>query len=769
MSKTFFLSEKQLQKTFVLQHDQSDCGVACLLSLIKLYGGNNSLEKLRELSGTTKQGTTLLGLYQAANQLGFTAKGNEADIPAVIDHKQPLILHVIIENRLQHYIICYGIENGKFIIGDPAKGITTYTKEELETIWKSGACLTLKPNKEFVKNKVKRKNKKQWFLNLLKDDYRLISFSILLGLGIAILGMVMAVFSQKLIDNILPSRNLNKLVAGIVLVAFLLLVRVLFTALRDYFLIRQTKDFNNRIIDSFYTALLHLPKPFFDTRKIGELVARLNDTQRVQRVIQVIVGNTVINALVTIVSLGLLFYYSWQTGLIAFISLPFYFLLIYRFNKRIINAQKEVMQGYAYSESNYITSMQGIATIKNNNRQSIFQKINQIIYGNYQEKTFNLGKINVRLSLFSGIFSVLFLMGILIYTSIQVYNETMQLGELMAILGIAGSLLPSVAGLALIAIPINEAKVAFNRMYEFTAMKKEDLGTVELRTFDTLDIKNLSFRFAGRSQLLKDINLSVSKNECIAIVGESGSGKSTLGQIIQKFYPFESGVISINNEYLLKDVNTENWRDVIGVIPQDITIFGGNVVSNILLGKEDAPENIMKFFQEHGFDEFVKELPQGYATILGEEGINLSGGQKQIIALMRVLYKKPQVLLLDEFTSAMDRKTEKSVLDLLNRLKSKLTVIFISHRLHSLPKIADKIYVIENGVTTDFGSHEQLMKSRNFYSDFWNELELEKQNKKLSTTKVTVAQAPIKTVFAENAYDLSVNLPNNLHNKSIGF
>jgi len=713
---------KQLQKSFVLQLDQSDCGVACLLSLINYYEGNNSIEKLRELSGTTKQGTTLLGLYQAANNLDFSASGNEADLQALIDHRKPLILHVVIEDKLQHYVICYGSENDKFIIGDPAKGISYYTKAELEKIWKSKTCLTLTPNENFIKAETKAEDKKQWFLKLLKEDYRLISFSVLLGLGIAILGMAMAIFSQKLIDDILPSKDFNKLITGIVLVAFLLLIRVLFTALRDFFLITQTKDFNNRIIDSFYTSLLHLPKPFFDTRKIGELVARLNDTQRVQRVISMVIGNVAINALVTIVSLGFLFYYSWQTGLIASVSLPFYFLLIYSFNKRIISAQKEVMQGYAFNESNYITSMQGIATIKNNNRQSIFQKINQLIYGNFQEKAFNLGKINVRLSVFSGVFSVLFLMGILVYTSIQVYNQTMQLGELMAILGVAGSLLPSVASLALITIPINEAKVAFNRMYEFASIEKENEGSKPLSKFESLDIENLSFRFAGRSQLFKNINISVSKNECIAIVGESGSGKSTLGQILQKFYPFENGTIIVNKTDNLTDVSTNDWREIIGVIPQEVTIFSGNVISNILLGKEDTPENIEQFVKDYGFTDFVNSLPQGYATILGEKGINLSGGQKQIIALMRVLYKKPQLLLLDEFTSAMDRKTEHFVLQLLNNLKKEITIIFISHRLHSLKYIADNIYIIEDGQTLVNGSHNQLLETSNFYSEFWTGL-----------------------------------------------
>jgi ATP-binding cassette subfamily B protein len=235
--------------------------------------------------------------------------------------------------------------------------------------------------------------------------------------------------------------------------------------------------------------------------------------------------------------------YSWQTGFIAVVSLPIYFLLIYRFNKRIINAQKEVMQGYALSESNYITSMQGISEIKNFNKQAIFEKINTLIYGGFQDKVFDLGKINIRLSLLSGILSVLFLISILSYTSFSVYQEVMTLGELMAVLGIAESLLPSITNLALIAIPINEAKIAFNRMFEFAAMNAEQEGVTNITKFYSLEMKDVSFRFAGRSQLLKNIDFKIKKGEFVALVGESGSGKSTLGQLLQKFYAIESGEI----------------------------------------------------------------------------------------------------------------------------------------------------------------------------------------------------------------------------------
>ncbi|PKP43130.1 MAG: peptidase C39 [Bacteroidetes bacterium HGW-Bacteroidetes-13] len=709
-----------IKKTLTLQHDQSDCGVACLLSIIRFYGGNHTLEKLRELSGTSRQGTTLLGLYQAANQLGFKAEGCEADIQALIDHKQPVILHVLIENKLQHYVVCYAYdEKSGFHIGDPAKGIYFLDKDELEKIWVSKTCLTLQPNEKFVKETEIRQSQRKWFLALLKDDYKLLWISVLLGVLVAALGMAMAVFSQKLIDDILPSENINKLITGIVLLTILLLARVGFSVLREFFLILQSKDFNNRINRQFFSALLHLPKPFFDTRKIGELVARLNDTQRIQRVIKYLASNLIIDILVSIISLIFLFSYSWKVGSIALVSLPIYFYIIYRSNQRIIRSQKEVMQAYAFSESYYISSMQGIATIKNNNRQSVFGKTNELIFGNLQDKILDLGKINIRLSWQSGLASVVFLIGILVYTALAVFNKHLQLGELMAILGIAGSLLPSVANLALVSIPVNEAKIAFNRMFEFASMEKEKEDGHRLKDIESITVSDLSFRFAGKSQLFSKVSLTIEKGKLSVIVGESGSGKSTLGQILQRFYSFEDGKITVNHEFDLENLHLESYRELLGVVPQDITIFNGNVVDNILLGKTESPENLMTFFQEYGFDKYFNLFPQGLATILGEEGINLSGGQKQLIGFARALYKNPQVLILDEATAAMDRKTEKFVLQLLQQIKQQCAVLFISHRLQSVKEIADTIYVLDQKTMAASGNHHQLMETQNFYSDYW--------------------------------------------------
>lgn len=181
----------------------------------------------------------------------------------------------------------------------------------------------------------------------------------------------------------------------------------------------------------------------------------------------------------------------------------------------------------------------------------------------------------------------------------------------------------------------------------------------------------------------------------------------------------------MNRNISLQDVNTNSWRNILGVVPQDIHIFNGNVLDNICLGDTQMEaENILKFISEFGFEKYIAGFPQGFLTILGEEGINLSGGQKQVIALARALYRKPQVLILDEATAAMDRETEKFTIDLLNKLKKNVAVFYISHRLHVLKNMSDRIYILRDGKIQDEGTHQELLLGNNMYSNYWKDLAL---------------------------------------------
>ncbi|WP_462353945.1 peptidase domain-containing ABC transporter [Alistipes timonensis] len=719
------MNKKHIHSSQVKQHDSSDCGVACLLSLIRYYGGDSTIQHLREISGTSQTGTTLLGLYQAANAIGFKAEGAEANgITDLIEHEKPTILAVLIDDKFEHYIVCYGFENGQFVIGDPASGVELYEPEKLGKIW-TKKCLLLEPTEKFTRKSDIRQRKQQWLKNLLREDAGILTASVIIGVVLSVLGMVMAVFSQKLVDEVLPAHDTRKLIVGLVLVFVLLQARVFISALRSKLLITQSRDFNNRIIDFFYNRLLNLPKVFFDMRKIGDMVARLNDTRRIQTVISSLAGDTIINVLMVVVSLVFLAVYSWQIALIALLCMPVFFWVIYRHNATIIAQQREVMAGYAMTESNFISTINGIAAIKNFNRQSIFQKINQLLYAVFQGKVFDLGKTQIRIGVLSGAASVVIMLGLIAYSSFQVFNNTLSIGELMAVVGITGSLFPAVASLALITIPINEAKVAFDRMFEVVGINepgKENSSVSMTDAVHLLEVDKLSFRFVGRKKLLDTISMRFERGAISCIVGESGCGKSTLCQILQRFYSPETGTIHLGQTDI-EAYSSEQWTQMVSVVPQEVYIYNGTVLDNICFGAIPKDINeVFEFCKHYGLDKFIAELPQGLMTLVGEEGINLSGGQKQLIAFARALYKPSQILLLDEMTAAMDRKTERTICDLLVQLKKEHIIVFVTHRLETAKKIGDTIYVIADGHIQATGTHDELLQTKNFYSDYWTQL-----------------------------------------------
>ena len=731
------------RKILTLQQDQSDCGVACLLTTIQFHGGSNSLEHLRKVSGTSRQGTTLLGLLQAAEQVGFEAEGLEAEgVHNLSELREPAILHVVIENRLQHYIVYFPLQGSggstaakskpsdPLHLFDPVKGIVKMTAEELDKIWQSKALLKLVPTKKFVRETITQSKKKEWIIGLIKEDFNILLVALILGIAISVLGISTAIFSQKLIDDFLPKENTQKLFLSLVLVTLLLLARSGLGYLRGLFMIRQGLDFNNRIIQRFYNNLLQLPKSFFDTRKTGELIARMNDTRRIQSVLSVVSGSIVIDLLLVIVSLGFVFAYSSLIGFIMLGSLPVYFLILLWFNKPIIRTQKDVMGGYAMAESNFVDTIQGVADIKLMNKQSFFERINATVYGAFQQKMADLGQLNIKFSWVSEVIGVLFMITVFGLSSWLVLTKQLKLGEMVALLSMAGSVIPSANRLVVANIQIQEALVAFDRMFEFTSMEKEGgYGSGQHATLykipekDDLSVRvaEVSFRFPGRRQILKNVSIQFNRGEMVALLGESGGGKSTLLQLIEKFYAPEGGAIEVNG-VSLNDCDTQQWREQIGTVPQDLKIFNGNLLYNITLSDQpDEYQKAVAFCEEKGFGNYFKEFSQGYLTLLGEEGVNLSGGQKQLVVLARALFREPRILLLDEATSAMDRNTENFILALLQKAKQEMAILLVTHRIKTAQR-CDRIFILENGEIASSGTPTELMLSANFYSESYREL-----------------------------------------------
>ncbi|NBA87283.1 ATP-binding cassette domain-containing protein [Emticicia sp. CRIBPO] len=690
-----------LKPLFIPQRDQTDCGVTCLLSVIRMHGGDASLETLRIQSGTSLQGTTLLGLQQAASIYHLHAEAFEVDEPEVFKKEAtfPCILHVVIDQKLEHYVICNGINNNGFEIIDPAQGIETWSETELLQRWQSRAVLILNPGEGFEKTEQTRSKKILWIKALIKDDQPLLGIAVALGILIAVLGMITAVFSQKLIDEILPKQQTTKLWMGLALLFILLMARAGFNYLRSYFLIRQSKDFNNRIMDDFYEKLLQLPKTFFDTRKTGEIIARLSDTRRIQTVISFLAGNVIIDILISLVSAGFLFYYSWSIALLSLLGIPLFGGLVWAYHDRIIAAQKMVMSQYAATESFFVDTVGGINVIKSGNKESFFQTIGKKVYSFFQEKIYRLGRLGTQYALYNEIINALMISLILAFASYQILQKDLKTGEMMAVLSIAVGMLSSLSKLATTNIQIQEAKVAFDRMYEFAETEPE-IKTIRSEApgkIDQIEFRNVSFRFPGKSPLLKNVSLTLRKGQLTTLTGEVGSGKSLVLQILQKFQKHDAGLIVINSETGFNTIPVETWRNSIGVLHQDTKIFNGTLLDNIILGDVAAEaEKAIEYCRKYGFSYFFEVLPQGYLTILGEDGVKLSGGQKQLLALARALYHNPEVLLLDEPTSAMDKKTEAFVMTLLESIKPDKIILMVSHR-DTLSKYSDKTYVLQKG------------------------------------------------------------------------
>jgi ATP-binding cassette, subfamily C, bacteriocin exporter len=717
----------KFRNTFVRQQGRSDCGVACLASIIKYYNGESSLERLRQLSGTSQQGTTLLGLYQAATQLGFEAEGLKAEsIDNLTDLLSPCILHVLIDNKLQHYLVFYGFnKKGCAIIGDPGQGIVEYTRENLIKIWQTKTLLKLTPNQNFVVKEADLIEKRKWLIELIREDFNILFIALIFGVIISILGLSTIVFSQKLIDVILPSGNKQNLIFGLIAVGLLLFIRNVFVYVRGVFLMQQAVDFNSRIIHKFYSKLLHLPKLFFDTRKTGELIARMNDTRRLQSTISSIFGSIIIDILQIVASLILIFIYSVNIGFIVLGGVPLLGFLTLSFNSKIITSQKSVMSSYADIESHYVDTIQGISTIKSTNKEPFFGLMNKQIFDFFQSKIFTLGKLNLRFSFLSETVGIILTLMVLTSSTFMVLSKNIQVGEMVALLTISSSIIPALNRVVISNIQLQEARIAFDRMYEFTSIKPEYDHSYESShpLIESRDIKliNISFRFPGRKQLLQDVSVELKSNEIVALLGESGSGKSTIIQLLQKFYTPESGKI-LYGDILLDSLPTKHWRCNLGVVSQDIKIFNGSLLYNITLS--NAPEDFeaaVRFCKLYDFDFYFKTFPQGYLTILGEDGVNISGGQKQLVAIVRALFRKPKILLLDEATSGMDRNTENFILDIITQLKSKMSTLMVTHKIKTAQQ-ADKIYILENGKITTFGKPNELMVTKNLFSESIKEL-----------------------------------------------
>lgn len=688
--KLFYLDKKDFIKFHINQNSVVECGIVCLQSIFKFHGFEVSKEILKKLTGTTNTGTTLLGLCEASTKLGLQADGYEGTLDELKKIIGASILHVLINKNQLHYVVCYGYNGTHFIIGDPGRGIQELLPAELDTVWETKRLLVFSGEVNMVKfNSASfntKRRKKIGILNLVEDDTALLIFSGIIGLIVSVLGLSLAYFSQILLDDLLKNEaDQAKLITALSILLLTFLVRNVLTFFKELIFLKQGKDLSKRMNGFFYKKLLNLSIGYYQTMRTGDLIARMNDAVRIQGVINYFFSSFIIDVFLF---LALIVFISFAIPLLGFTIVLFtslFFLVSYFQTTKVIESQKAVIESYSLNESTYLNSLQSIDVIKVHNKEGLFAKLTSDVYGFFQDSLFRFGKFKNRLNLIYAISGSLIVV-ITIFFSVHAYfQKELLIGGLVALMQVSILIISPITNISLSNFRVQEAKIAFERINEFAKAepeydKMEDSKKLKIDYFESLRIIGLHFKFPGTVRLLENINLEIKRGDFIALIGSSGEGKSTLLKVLQMFYEIPRGNISVNNiEW--NDLSVVNWRDAIGVVPQEIKLFNSSIASNISISETIDLFEIKKFCDTIGIDSFFQSMFDGYNTIVGEAGISLSGGQRQLVGLARALYKRPQLLLLDEATSFLDSKTQTYIFDLLKRYSQNqgTTILYVTH------------------------------------------------------------------------------------------
>ncbi len=709
--------ETMTKHPLIKQYDQKDCAPAVLLSVLKFYGGNSSLPHLRELCNTNLQGSTMLDLVNASKVLGFKSIGVSGEYEDLMKEKTPSIAHVVIDDALNHFVIVYKIEADKIFIADPGKGKYWLTKDEFRKIWKSKAVVLLEPEKELLNKETPQWY--NWIFSYIKKEESWVYQSLFLGAIYTILGLVTALFVQLLLDKFIPGKEITKILYSGGFLITILLIKSLVGFFRQRFLIILNRNVNTKINADFLEHLFKLPKKFFDTRKIGEITARINDAIRIQRAVLQIVGVSLIDVLVIVGSFGLMFYFSEMLAWLSLALIPIYALVLLLSVKKLKNEQNEVMQGYALVESTYFDSLKGVDEIISFGTSNSYSAKNRYFFSNYQEKVKILGFTQANLSLFAEMFSSLIIVGLLVSAAVWVAEGKLLIGEMMAAYSLLANILPAVNRFVDANIILQETSIASTRLMDMLLVESEESkGKLHFEMSNSLSIKNGSFTWNGRKNLFKKINFNVDKGRITSLWGSSGAGKSTLVQILQRKYKLSRGNVLVD-EVDAEEIDLIDYRKTIGVVPQTIKIFNGTIAENILIGREITDFSVLeKRINGLGLLAFYQRFEYGLVTIIGEDGRELSGGEKQLISITRALLNKPKVLIIDEGLSGIDIELEKIIFDVIKNYSKENAVLLITHNLNSIMK-TDFVYVLANGTISQKGTPKELTSANGYFSQMW--------------------------------------------------
>ncbi|MDG5492529.1 peptidase domain-containing ABC transporter [Psychroserpens sp. SPM9] len=718
------------------QTEAKDCGPTCIKIIAKYYGKTINTQELRQLSETTRQGSSLMGLSDAAESIGFRSLGIKLAFKKLREAPLPCILHW----NNDHYVVLYKIKNDTIYISDPAHGHITYTKQEFIKHWigananehtEEGIALMIEPTPNFYQSEFDD-DEKFGFSFIFKYLFKYKKFIIQLIIGLlagSLLQLVLPFLTQSIVDIGIQNQDLNFIYLILFAQLALFVGKASLEIIRSWILLHLSTRINISLISDFFIKLMKLPIAYFDVRMTGDLLQRINDHKRIERILTTSSLTILFSFFNLIIFSFVLAYYSLQIfGVFLLGSILYIIWVLFFFKKRKELDYKRFSQ-VSEEQSKVIELVNGMQEIKLHNAERRMRWNWEYV----QAKLFKIASKSLALeqtqSVGSSLINELKNMFITILSATLVVEGDITLGMMMAISYMVGQLNGPIMQLINFMREVQDAKISIERLGEIHNMedeeKPEDHKITRIPDQADLKLNNVSFRYVGGlDPVIKNLSLIIPANKTTAIVGTSGSGKTTLMKLLLRFYEIDQGDIHIGN-FNLNNISQRAWRANCGVVMQEGYIFNDTIANNIAVGEDYIDIDRLK----HAIDvanisDYIEQLPLSYNTKIGGEGIGLSTGQKQRLLIARSVYKNPKFLFFDEATSALDANNEKVIMEKLNAFFKDKTAVVIAHRLSTV-KNAHQIVVLEQGKIVEVGNHQQLIKNKgNYYNLVKNQLEL---------------------------------------------
>lgn len=710
----------------VRQLGAMDCGPTCIKMIAKFYGRDFSVSFLREKCFITKLGVNLLGISEAAETIGLRSTGVKINFEGLLDSKPfPCILHW----KNNHFVVLYKMTNSKVYISDPAMGLMTYTKQEFLEGWSHGSdtgfALFIETSTDFFENEFDGVEEKhisatKFLLDYMRG-YTPYFIQIFLGMLIGSVIMLFTPFlTQSIVDKGINGLDINFINLVLIGQVVLFLGGAFVEVIRSWILLHIGSRINVSLISDFLKKLLSLKVQFFESHLIGDILRRIEDHKRIERLLTVTSLSTVFSVINLILFGIVLAIYDTKIFSVFFIGSTLSILWVTLFLKQKKKLDFKYFETYSKNYNKLIEIIKGVEEIKlsNSNKQKRWE---------WEENQARIFKINTKaLSVQqlqnngSNIINHLTTILITYFSAIAVVKGEYSLGAMFAINMIVGQLSSPINQIIEFIPLLQEAKLGLDRILEVHQQEPEEAHfnktVFQIDKSEDIILENMSFSYTGdpNNLVLKNINLIIPAGKTTAIVGSSGSGKSTLMKLLLRFYEPSLGKIIVGTDNM-NSIFYSVWRNNIGVVMQEGKIFSDTIANNISLGTKLDIKRAVECAKQACIDEFVTEsLPLGYNTQIGDEGVPMSLGQKQRILLARAFYKNPNYMFLDEATSALDAKNERMVVENLEKFCSNRSVVVIAHRLSTVVN-ADQIVVLHKGEIAEVGTHKELVAMQGIY------------------------------------------------------